>query len=417
MNRLKNRPRPRHSLIESLEVRTLLAAPIPVIDTPAVNATPFVAGQTIQFSGHANDADQGALPASAFHWEVVFHHDTHTHPYIGAIDGVTSGNFPTATTGEPAPNIWYRLHLTVTDSTGLTGETYVDVLPRTVNLTISSNLADAPLTLDYQPISNPTSIQGVSGFVRTLGAETNYFTNGQWYQFTGWSDGGAPQHDITTPLNDTTYTGNYVVDTAGPAIAARSFLYDTAPHMVSITFNERIAGGLQREDLIVRNETTGQTLSAADAEMFYDVTNRQANITFPNAPGGIVPQGRYTVTVLASGVTDPAGHHPAANQTFEFHFRRGDATGDGVVNFDDYVRIDQGFNQHRTGYTNGDFDYNGVINFDDYVIIDNAFRNPPAPVRGPSGFAPMGKISPTLPSLFGDGNDEGTGPVKSPRTR
>jgi hypothetical protein len=53
----------------------------------------------------------------------------------------------------------------------------------------------------------------------------------------------------------------------------------------------------------------------------------------------------------------------------------GDADFNGRVNFDDYVRTDAGFNNHRTGWTNGDFDGNGSVNFDDYVLIDLAFNS------------------------------------------
>jgi hypothetical protein len=52
----------------------------------------------------------------------------------------------------------------------------------------------------------------------------------------------------------------------------------------------------------------------------------------------------------------------------------GDTDFNGKVNFDDYVRTDAGFNNHRTGWFNGDFDGNGTINFDDYVLIDLAFN-------------------------------------------
>jgi autotransporter-associated beta strand protein len=52
----------------------------------------------------------------------------------------------------------------------------------------------------------------------------------------------------------------------------------------------------------------------------------------------------------------------------------GDTDFNGRVNFDDYVRTDNGFNNHLTGWLNGDFDYNGVVNFDDYVLIDLAFN-------------------------------------------
>ena len=52
----------------------------------------------------------------------------------------------------------------------------------------------------------------------------------------------------------------------------------------------------------------------------------------------------------------------------------GDTDFNGKVNFDDYVRIDNGFNNHLTGWLNGDFDLNGAVNFDDYVLIDLAFN-------------------------------------------
>jgi hypothetical protein len=45
------------------------------------------------------------------------------------------------------------------------------------------------------------------------------------------------------------------------------------------------------------------------------------------------------------------------------------------VNFDDYVRIDTGFNTGLTGWLNGDFNYSGSVNFDDYVLIDIAFNS------------------------------------------
>jgi hypothetical protein len=63
----------------------------------------------------------------------------------------------------------------------------------------------------------------------------------------------------------------------------------------------------------------------------------------------------------------------------------GDADLNGVVDFDDYSRIDQGFNNHKTGWVNGDFDYNNVVDFDDYSLIDFAFNTQglrPSLVRG-----------------------------------
>ena len=52
----------------------------------------------------------------------------------------------------------------------------------------------------------------------------------------------------------------------------------------------------------------------------------------------------------------------------------GDANLDGRVTFDDYTKIDTGFNQHFSGWLNGDFNYSGNVSFDDYVLIDIAFN-------------------------------------------
>ncbi|MBC8108250.1 MAG: hypothetical protein H7Z14_16810 [Anaerolineae bacterium] len=53
----------------------------------------------------------------------------------------------------------------------------------------------------------------------------------------------------------------------------------------------------------------------------------------------------------------------------------GDTDFNGIVDFDDYSRIDAGFNNNRTGWINGDFDFNGIVDFDDYSLIDLAFNS------------------------------------------
>jgi hypothetical protein len=69
-----------------------------------------------------------------------------------------------------------------------------------------------------------------------------------------------------------------------------------------------------------------------------------------------------------------AGETPDASAVLVKYTYYGDTDFNGKVNFDDYVRTDSGFNNHRTGWTNGDFDGNGQVNFDDYVLIDLAFN-------------------------------------------
>jgi hypothetical protein len=58
----------------------------------------------------------------------------------------------------------------------------------------------------------------------------------------------------------------------------------------------------------------------------------------------------------------------------------GDSDFNGNVNFDDYVRTDNGFNNQLPGWANGDFDGGGSVNFDDHVLIDLAFNNQAEPL-------------------------------------
>src|SRR5207253_8074627 len=57
----------------------------------------------------------------------------------------------------------------------------------------------------------------------------------------------------------------------------------------------------------------------------------------------------------------------------------GDANLDGLINVDDYGRIDFNVGMGTGGWFNGDFNYDGKINVDDYGIIDYnaAAQGPP----------------------------------------
>jgi hypothetical protein len=69
-----------------------------------------------------------------------------------------------------------------------------------------------------------------------------------------------------------------------------------------------------------------------------------------------------------------SGQAYTATDTLVKYTWNGDTNFSGVVNFDDYVRVDVGFNTGLTGWGNGDFNYSGGVNFDDYVLIDVAFN-------------------------------------------
>ena len=188
-------------------------APVASITSPSAG-TMYRGGQTINFSGTGNDEQDGSLPAGAFSWTIVFHHAEHTHPFLGPIDGVKSGSFVAPTTGEFAPDQWYRIHLTVTDSAGLTHTTFRDVTPSRTMVTLASNVPGLSLRLDGSPFEAGGSFSGVEHMVRSIGAPFTQTLDGKTYEFVSWSDGKAATHDISIPLSRITYTANYRLATS-----------------------------------------------------------------------------------------------------------------------------------------------------------------------------------------------------------
>ncbi|HZG52589.1 MAG TPA: PQQ-dependent sugar dehydrogenase, partial [Pyrinomonadaceae bacterium] len=189
----------------TLTVTSPNTAPTAQIDAPPAG-TFYNAGDTINYSGTGADTQDGTLPAGAFTWQVDFHHDAHTHPFVPATTGATSGSFTIPATGETAANVFYRIHLTVTDSGGLTHTVFRDVTPRTSVVTLQTSPANLQVTLDGQPRADGYQEPNVVRMQRTLGVVSPQTLNGVTYNFVSWSDNGAATHNINVPAADTTYT-------------------------------------------------------------------------------------------------------------------------------------------------------------------------------------------------------------------
>ncbi len=197
--------------------------PTGTISNP-VNETHYNAGDTINYAGTGTDPEDGTLPASAFSWNIVFHHDTHTHPFLGPIKGQKNGSFQIPKTGESSANVWYRIHLTVTDSQGATHTSYVDVKPNVSTINLATSPSGLQVTLDGQPKTTPYNTSSIVGFTRTLSAPSTQTLSGKTYQFVSWSDGGTQTHSINTPSSNTTFTATYKeVSNAGDGLLGTYF--------------------------------------------------------------------------------------------------------------------------------------------------------------------------------------------------
>ena len=177
----------------------------------------YNAGDTINYSAFAFDSEDGILPKFAYSWSIIFHHQTHIHPFLGPITGQNSGSFIIPDIGETSAETSYEIQLTVTDSQGLKKIVSKTIFPNIVKVTINSAPVNGlGFTLDGIPFTSPQEIMGVVGMKRTLDIPLPHQMLGDKnYDFESWSDGQNRTHTIMTPQQDTTYTANFIETPAG----------------------------------------------------------------------------------------------------------------------------------------------------------------------------------------------------------
>ena len=183
--------------------------PTSLITAPAPG-TLYRGGDTIVVTGTGTDPQDGSsLPASAFSWTVVFHHNTHTHPFRGPVTGTRTDTFEIPRVGETSTNVFYRIHLTVTDSGGLSHVTTRDILPRVTAVTLQTVPSGLGVLVDGSPQTSPHTFNSVMGMQREIGTPTTQTVNGRTYIFDRWSDSGVARHLITVASTNATYTATF----------------------------------------------------------------------------------------------------------------------------------------------------------------------------------------------------------------
>lgn len=192
--------------------------PTITIGEPANNSN-YNAGDTIHYTAFAQDGAGFDINDANISTEVLFHHNTHTHPFLGPIIG-RQGTFTIPTTGEAAADTYFEIKATATDDNGLQSTAIVNVYPNKKNLNLGTNVTGAKIFLDGVPTVTNQVIQSVVGFTREVSAPLLQIVNGILYQFDYWSDGGFIKHFVTIPSADTEITAYF---TQAPAFNAQYF--------------------------------------------------------------------------------------------------------------------------------------------------------------------------------------------------
>lgn len=198
----------------TLTVRLNNTAPRPTIQTPLID-TLFKAGETILFSGSAQDDQDGPLPASKLHWTIEYVTGAVIRPFV-TFPGVSAGSFtiPT-TTPYTQTDVRYRVTLSATDSHGATQTTFVDLFPQISTLELFTQGATAPISLDGSPLNTPAEVRSVEGLTRHLEAPVSIVSGDTTYVFDSWSDGGPRSRSFTVQPGTTRLTARYVPANSG----------------------------------------------------------------------------------------------------------------------------------------------------------------------------------------------------------
>ena len=157
-------------------------------------------------------------------------------------------------------------------------------------------------------------------------------------------------------------------------------------------FSDDVSASLGSDDLILENLTTMQTIPADQLLVTYDTTTNTATFRFAGLVSSILPDGNYRATLLAAGISSPAGVPMQANHVFNFFFLNGDANHDGRVNLNDFNILAANFGQSPRNFTQGDFTYDTIVNLADFNVLASRFGQGLAaeplariPIRNPRG--------------------------------
>jgi PKD repeat protein len=177
-------------------------APTALIHAPLPSLL-FKVGDVISFSGSGTDPEDGTLPANLA-WNIVLQHcpngGCHVHPLLSRTGA--GGSFVVPDHGD---EFFLELRLTATDLNGLTDTKSVAIHPQTVRLTLDTSPSGLQVVYDGTAGTAPFTHMAIVGTRHTIFAPS---PQGD-LTFFSWSDGGDPQHLVTTGELDAVYTATF----------------------------------------------------------------------------------------------------------------------------------------------------------------------------------------------------------------
>ncbi len=149
----------------------------------------YSAGDTLRFGANVVDAEQSAVPVEDWTWQVVFHHDEHGHPTTSPTSGIAADSFVVENFGEVDTNVFFRIHLTAIDSSGLVTHATQDILPELVTMQFESIPEGVEINIDGTHSATNFSQRSLRNQSRTAEVPFASVVGDSLYQFIEWWDG------------------------------------------------------------------------------------------------------------------------------------------------------------------------------------------------------------------------------------
>jgi glucose/arabinose dehydrogenase len=285
--------------------------PVVTIASP-VAGQKYAGGNLIQVSASAMDIRGAALASSQLEWWVLFHHATHTHPFLPATAGANA-TFTIPREGELASDVFYRVYVRAVNDRNLADTTFVDLEPRLTTLTVVTEPAGLSVTLDDQPRVTPVTVPSVVGMKWRIGVPVGQSQGGTEYEFESWSQGGAASQTIettTAPLTLTAKLRDVGIANVPPSVSITSPASGTvvtAGTATTLTASAADANGsISLVEFFVGSTRVGQDASAPFTADWTPAGTGQRTITAraTDNRGAYTVSAPVTVTVQTASGSD-----------------------------------------------------------------------------------------------------------------
>jgi glucose/arabinose dehydrogenase/PKD repeat protein len=184
--------------------------PVVTIQNPTPQFT-YSVGQAITLTANATDTQDGTIPDSSLTWNVILHHDTHTHPFLTNQTGNNLVfNAPPPEDLQAATNSFLEIKVRAVDSNGLAKTNSIYIQPKKIDVSFDTFPSGLKLSVEGSEITTPATLTGWTGWTIEIAAPASQpGPGGQNYVFSNWSDAGAAEHDVVLPASDTSFTATY----------------------------------------------------------------------------------------------------------------------------------------------------------------------------------------------------------------